>query len=333
MPKIPANIIISRTDSIGDVVLTLPVAAVLKMQFPAMTIAFMGKAYTRPVIEACTAVDLFIDKDDFLQKEILINGKQPEAILHVFPQQEIARRAKALQIPLRIGTTNRLYHWYTCNELVTLSRKNSALHEAQLNLKLLDCFGVDTDFSLSQIIDQFPAARLEPLAEKFRQLIDPHRYNLILHPKSQGSGREWPLDHYVDLVRNLDPNRYKIFISGTAKERALLEPLFNAVGDMVTDITGMMSLSQFISFIHQCNGMLASSTGPIHLAAISGIDALAIFPPIRPLHPGRWQPLGKKVKVFVLDKNCSDCRKFTGICACVSGITPIAVQQYLDSII
>ncbi|RYG01290.1 MAG: glycosyl transferase family 9, partial [Chitinophagaceae bacterium] len=43
---IPENIIISRTDSIGDVVLTLPMAKIIKQQFPDCRIAFLGKEYT-----------------------------------------------------------------------------------------------------------------------------------------------------------------------------------------------------------------------------------------------------------------------------------------------
>ena len=69
MKNIPGNIIISRTDSIGDVVLTLPVAGILKRNFPNLQIAFMGRSYTKPVIEACKYVDTFIDAKDFL------NGK------------------------------------------------------------------------------------------------------------------------------------------------------------------------------------------------------------------------------------------------------------------
>ena len=62
----PQNIIISRTDSIGDVILTLPVSAVLKNYFPGVKIGFIGKSYTRPVIEACKFIDEFIDREDFL---------------------------------------------------------------------------------------------------------------------------------------------------------------------------------------------------------------------------------------------------------------------------
>src|SRR5580658_791432 len=137
MKHIPESIIISRTDSIGDVILTLPMAKILKDHFPQIKIAFLGRAYTKPVIEAAVFIDEFIDISDFLTREILIGNQKPAAILHVFPVPEIARRAKKLEIPLRIGTTNRIYHWFTCNRLIRLSRRNSVLHEAQLNLKLL----------------------------------------------------------------------------------------------------------------------------------------------------------------------------------------------------
>lgn len=332
MAKIPGNIIISRTDSIGDVVLTLPVASVLKRHFPGIIIAFMGRQYTRPVIEAFRDVDQFIDADDFLANDIQVNGKPPEAILHVFPSHAIASRAKALGIPLRIGTTNRWYHWTTCNQLVHLSRKNSDLHEAQLNVKLLRCFGIDTNISLQEIENSTGFEIIEPLEKDSELLVDATRYNLILHPKSQGSAREWPLSHYIDLIRSLDPSRYKIFISGVKKERALMGPLFEAVGHLVTDITGTMTLRQFIAFIGQCNGMLSCSTGPIHIAASVGIDAIGIYPPMRPIHPGRWRPLGKRVKVFVEDKTCSACRKFNGSCACIEYISPAMVKTYLESI-
>jgi ADP-heptose:LPS heptosyltransferase len=326
----PANIIISRTDSIGDVVLTLPVAAVLKKHFPNMQIGFMGKSYTRDVIEACTYIDQFIDVQDFLTGTVLINGQKPEAILHVFPVPQIAARARKLGIPFRIGTTNRIYHWTSCNQLVRLSRKKSSLHEAQLNIKLLSPLGINTDYSLEEIGNMYGLAKLQPLQPSLQSLLDPQRYKLILHPKSQGSGREWPLDHFIQLARSLNPDNYQIFISGTQKEHDALQPLLKEVGDLVTDLTGKMTLKQFMSFIEQCNGLVASGTGPIHLAAALGIDAMGIFPPIRPVHPGRWRPVGPKAKVFVMDKNCMDCKRNPASCHCMGEINALAVKNYLD---
>ena len=48
------TIAISRTDSIGDVVLTLPVCVWLKKKFPDIKIIFFGSTYTKPVIEFLT---------------------------------------------------------------------------------------------------------------------------------------------------------------------------------------------------------------------------------------------------------------------------------------
>ncbi|MDQ6764249.1 MAG: glycosyltransferase family 9 protein [Bacteroidota bacterium] len=331
MNYIPKNIIISRTDSIGDVILTLPVAKVLKDFFPGIKIGFIGRPYTKPVINACKYVDEFIDISDFLNKENLcVCNEKPAAILHVFPVSAIAKKAKQLAIPLRIGTTNRLYHWLTCNKLVKLSRKNSTLHEAQLNLLLLEPLGIKKIFSLEEIAGSFGLEKIEPLLPEFSQLLHPEKFNLILHPKSQGSAREWGIDNFISLIRSLDMERYQIFISGTEKEHVLLLPLLAAVGDKVIDISGKIGLDQFISFINHCDGLVANSTGPLHIAAALNKYAFGIFAPMRPIHPGRWAPVGKKAKFFVLNKECTDCRNNKIPCHCIKEVPPAWIKEALD---
>lgn len=330
MKNLPRNIVISRTDSIGDVILTLPVTAVLKQHFPGVIIGFLGKSYTRPVIEACKFVDEFIDVDDFLQKKVLLRGEPVECILHVFPVPRIAKRAVELRIPLRIGTQNRIYHWFTCNKLIKLSRKRSDLHEAQLNLAFLKPFGIHESFSLQQIAQWIGLEKLQPLPAQFASLIQKNKYNLILHPKSQGSAREWPLQNFLQLIQMLDTNRFNIFVSGTAKEKEHLQWLFENAGEKVTDITGKMSLREFMAFINACDGMVANSTGPLHIAAALGKDALGIYPPMRPVHPGRWAPLGKNAQVFVLDKQCSECKDNNAPCSCIMNIPAAWLKETLD---
>jgi heptosyltransferase-3 len=329
LKKTPRNIIISRTDSIGDVILTLPVAAVLKKHFPDITIGFMGRSYTKPVIEACRYVDEFIDVNDFLQKQVLVGGEPAECILHVFPVSNIAKRAREYRIPLRIGTTNRLYHWFTCNKLVKLSRKKSDLHEAQLNLVLLKALGIEETYSLQQIGQLTGLDNTQPLPSHLESLIQKDKYNLIIHPKSQGSAREWPLEKFNELIHSLDAGKFNIFISGTQKERDLMQWLFDKAGHLVTDITGKMSLTEFMAFIKECDGLVANSTGPLHIAAALGKDALGIYPPMRPVHPGRWAPLGPNATVFVLDKQCEACKNNKSACTCINEIPAAWLQETL----
>lgn len=290
----------------------------------------MGKAYTKPVIEACASVDLFIDVDAFMKEEITIFGEKPGAIVHVLPVAAIAVRAQKLKIPVRIGTTNRIFHWLTCNFLVKLSRKKSALHEAQLNIKLLEPFGIKTDYSLEEIGSSFALNNIQPLPGRFTALIDKGKYNLVLHPKSQGNGREWGLDNFVKLIHLLDIKKFKVFISGVEKERALLQQIFKEAGDKVTDITGLMNLSEFMSFIKACDGLIASGTGPIHLAAALGKDAFGIYPPIKPIHPGRWAPIGPAAQVFVVNKPCVDCKRNKMACHCMNEVDPLWLKDALN---
>ena len=313
--------IISRTDAIGDVVLTLPVAGVLKELYPQARVLFLGRSYTAEVVKASVHIDGFLDWDE-------IKTLPPaDAIIHVFPNKQIARLAKKAGIKMRIGTTNRIFHWFTCNRLVKLSRRHSPYHEAQLNLQLIKPLGAKDLYSLEEIGRYYGLSRLQPLPAGIAALPDRERYNLVLHPKSRGSAREWGLDNFRQLIRLLPREDFKIFVTGTAAEGEQLQTLFEEF-PFLTDLTGKLSLGQLMSFLSQAGGLVAASTGPLHLAAALGIDAIGLYPPIRPMHPGRWAPIGPKAKVFVRQGECEDCRK-SGACACMLGIPPASIRDYL----
>lgn len=319
----PERLIISRTDSLGDVVLTLPVAVWLKKEYPGSKIIFLGRDYSRAVIEACSAVDEFISADS--QYEL-----NADAILHVFPVRSIAKKAKQAGIKIRVGTSHRIYHWWTCNHLLNFGRKKSTLHEAQLNFKLLEPFAGQVDISLEELKSMTLLNKVRPLAEELQKLLDPGRINVILHPKSKGSAREWGLDNFGSLVRLLPRDKFKIFVTGTEAEGELCKDLVSEFSHL-NDLTGELSLDELISFISCADALVAASTGPLHIAAACGIHAIGIYAPMRPIHPGRWAPLGPKAEYLVLEKECSDCRK-SGACHCIKEISPSLVAERLNRI-
>lgn len=315
------SVILSRTDSIGDVVLTLPMAGYLKEYFPKCKIIFLGRNYTRDVVALSKYVDEFISWDE---TKVLPNA---DLIIHVFPVKEIASAAKETGISLRVGTTNRLFHWTTCNKLIKLSRKNSDRHESQLNMKLLEFLNIPTEVKLEDIKKYYGFTKAGPLAEEWLKQIDKTRANVILHPKSKGSAREWGLENFSELINSLPEDKFKIFISGTKEEGELAKPLFEK-HKHVTDLTGKLSLKQFISFINNADVLIAASTGPLHIAAALGKKAIGLFAPMRPIHPGRWMPVGEKAKYLVLNKECNDCRKSKD-CHC---IREIKSKQIVDDL-
>jgi heptosyltransferase-3 len=295
------HILISRTDAIGDVVLTLPMAGYLKELMPGCKVSFLGRNYTQPVINTCTAVDSFISYNSIevlpeQEQVAFFKDKKIDIIIHVFPVKEIARLAKLAQIKIRIGTTNRVYHWFTCNKLVKLSRKKSDLHEAQLNLILLKPLGLTQEQSPSAIIDHYCFENKVELPIQLSDVLNANKLNLILHPKSHGSGVEWGLDKFKELISLLPQERFNIIITGSNKEKELLKNWIDTLPDYVIDLTGKMSLVQLIAFVFKADGLVASGTGPLHIAAASGIYTMGLFPSLRPIHAGRWGPLGKKAQ-------------------------------------
>lgn len=332
------RIIISRTDAIGDVVLTLPLAGLLKARLGEdIRIIFLGRSYTYPVIACCSHVDEFLNYDAFSvlssagKKNFLADAKS-DAIIHVFPRKDIASAAYHASIPFRIGTSHRYFHWLQCNRLVHFGRKNSPLHESQLNVLLIKGLGLDhTPPPLKEISSLYGFKKIPALPPALSSLHDPEKFNLILHPRSHAHAREWNSRHYHELIRLLPPERFRIFITGSASEKEKLAGWISGLPVPVTDLTGKLTLEELISFISHCDGLVAASTGPLHIAAAAGIHALGIFPPLRPMHPGRWAPLGRRAGFLCADKKCSACRNQPSACSCMDEVSPQSVYALVNS--
>lgn len=324
------TIIISRTDSIGDVVLTLPMAGVIKKFYPNSKIIFLGKTYTKPVVELSKFVDEFINWDE-LQKVLnsidALKKYNADVFIHVFPNKDIARLVKSTKIPLRIGTFGRLHHILTCNKKVIFTRKKSDLHESQLNLKLLSPLGIAQHFELYELATLYGFEKIPLLKPELQSLIDPNRFNLILHPKSKGSAKEWGLNNYLALTKLLPKDQFKIFISGTEEEGKLIGNTFN-FDENIVSLIGKLSLTDFIAFIANTDGLVAASTGPLHIAAALNKKAIGLYAPKRPIHPDRWKPIGQHAQAVVFDDNCEQCAKGLD-CDCISKIEPQTIVHLL----
>lgn len=307
MSKInPKKIVISRTDSIGDVVLTLPVAGILKKKFPKATIIFLGNTYTKPIISCSEYVDEIWDWSQIEQLEYndqvkWLQKQEVDTFLHILPRKEIARLAKKANIETRIGTAHRSFHIMTCNKLVNFTRKRSDLHEAQLNTKLLSPLGIRKDYTLEELYGYIGFNKIPELGTNLSALLKKEKTNVILHCKSQGSAVEWGVKNFMDLATSLDPNKYEVFFTGTESEAQFFRSKI-PIQPNLHDLSGKMTLEELIAFIAKSDILVAASTGPLHIAGVCGIKAIGLFADVKPIHPGRWQPLGNKVIIFKSEK-------------------------------
>lgn len=326
----PETIIVSRTDSIGDVMLTLPMMGMLRGHYPKAKLVFLGRTYTEPVLRRCAHVDEVITLEELQANEgrdavAILRRVNADAIIHVFPERHVASWAKRAGIPHRIGTGHRWWHWTTCNERVSFTRRNSPLHEAQLNTKLLAPFDITGVPSLEALTALYGFEPGKP-NDTVRALLRNGRKHVVLHPLSKGSAVEWGLDRFTELIRLLDPARYHVLITGTESEAVRYRSVLPVNMQHVSDTGGQLSLDELITLIGASDALVAASTGPLHIAAASGIRTVGLFASQRPIHPGRWAPLGRDVHVLV-DRSAA---RLEDPAAQVHAITPERVLRLLD---
>jgi ADP-heptose:LPS heptosyltransferase len=219
----------------------------------------------------------------------------------------VAELAKKAKIKKRLATSHRLYNLWTCNRFVHFSRRKSDLHEAQLNLKMLTPLGIKDNFSLEKISELYGWIPRSPDKAKFKSYFSDSKFNLILHIKSFGNAKEWDSTNFLNLARQLPEDKFHFLITGTEKEGKMLYKEIPEIFSLVncTDVTGKFKMDEFYHFVQCADGLVACSTGPLHIAASKGIRALGLYPSARPKHAGRWGPIGPKAE-FIEDSSLLD---------------------------
>ncbi len=324
------TILISRTDAIGDVLLTLPLCGYLKEKIPGCKIIFLCKSYTMPIVHCCAHIDEVMDSAQLLSFSLteqiaILKSKKIDAVVHTLPNRSIAKLCKEAGIAKRIGTRNRWFHWLYCNTLVKLSRKNSDLHEAQLNIALAKQLVGAAIVPLAKLSQYYGFKSVTTLSPAHTALFNPAKKYVIIHPKSSGSAREWPLDKYQQLIDALLVKKYEVIITGTQADERTMHRWLLALPPQVHNLCGKLSLSELIALIAKADTLIACSTGPLHIAATLGIQAIGLYPAIRPMHIGRWGPIGKHAVALSSQSDCFRCT--ASQCSCIQFITVAMVLE------
>lgn len=329
--NVPRSVILSRPDNLGDAVVTLTMAGWIKHHAPGTRITAIAQRYTRPVWERCAHVDVTITIEELESAPggaaEAIRALRAGAIVHAFPHRRVASWARRARVPQRIGTSHRWWHWFTCNERVSFSRRRSDLHEAQLNIKLLEPFGIPMPATAAELVPH-AGFRVPPPSPDVRSLLRNDRKNVILHPLTKGSAAEWGLKNFAALIGQLDPSRYHCLLTGTAGDAARYRHSLPISAPHVTDTGGTLTLDQLMELIGASSALVAASTGPLHIAATSGIRAIGLFSMRRPVFPARWAPIGRDVHVLVNDPACERCAAGEA-CDCITRIGPQRVAELL----
>ena len=326
------RILIAKTTHLGDVVITLPLAARLKQQSPDCTVMFLTQARTAAVVGRCLDVDsVHTEPEDFDDLVALLASLQVDVFIQVNTSKRLAKAAKAAGIAVRIGSLFRLYNWWLCTHCVAISRGHSQLNKRLLDMQYLRPFGLG-EASLEQISTSYQFASQDPAPLIQRLGLAMHKRRILVHPcLITAKSHQWPLVAYQALMAAFDPKDYQWIITGTAADRTYLAPLLannNANVDCVNTV-GHLTLDELITLMMISDGLIASNTGPLHLAAALGIPVVGFYQS-NPAVYRRWAAVGRSVTLLHSDVACLG-DKHGKACLCVQAISPEQVKQAIIS--
>jgi len=325
----PPRILISRTDGMGDLCLTLPVFGWIKSVMPQVTTQLLVAPYAESLARKSKYVDevwVWRDRSPHAS-ESLLRETQADHIIHVFPQKELALAAQRAGIQNRSGVVGRPYHWFTCNRWVFQNRKSSGLHETELNLRIV-ARALGLNPPSVQEISQMAPQWVGYVPREGAGTREESRPRVLLHPFSFGSGREWPLSYFAEVSHALVAQGWEVWVGGSREEGTKVSPeqrsRFSAHCHWAF---GTHDLQGYLELIETMDALVASGTGPLHVAGISGRRAVGIFPPRRSIDASRWAPIGEGVRVLqkelkktegpLCKKPCSNTQ-----CHCMADVSP-----------
>jgi len=311
----PKNILLVRTDRIGDVILSLPLAETIKKQFPECKVTFLVKSYTLDLVKNHPFVDdvLILDETDNVPKIFSnvqkIKAKNFDNCIVVYPTFRIAFILFLSRIKNRIGTGYRSYSFFFTKKIYE-HRKYAEKHELQYNLNLLRVFGIEKELKTGEV--EFHLTISQEAKEKVKQFFTENKINearqlLIVHPGSGGSAVDLPLPKMKLLVHKLASLDVTVLITGNMSENEICQSLvFN---ENTINAAGRFSLSSLIAVIDRASIFISNSTGPLHIAAALKKYVVAFYPKIDACSARRWGPFTGKKIIFEPTIECHDCTR------------------------
>lgn len=308
------NILITRTDRLGDVVLTLPLITETKRIFKDARIFFLLKRNLGELLYDYLGIDELIFEEDiksFSSKYEFFKKIKPDLVINVKPRFDIALIFFLLGIKYRIGTG---YRWYSFlyNFKVYEHRKTSIKHESEYNVNLLRSFFSEVR-QVKEFHFRYSADERNNLENKLKEFKFSLKDNfIIIHPGSGGSAKDLPagkLSGFINVFLNDYPG-YKIIMTGLYDEKILAEDILKNAAEInrssVINTAGRLDLRELMILIDNSKLFISNSTGPMHIAGALNKNIICFFPNEAPMSDIRWKPPGDHVTVIKPDIETGD---------------------------
>jgi len=307
------NIVIIRTDRIGDVILTTPAIGALRRHWPRSRLTVLVSPLTADLVKGNPDID-FVMVDDRRDRHHGIHGFWK--LVHEIRKQHFdlaiiyhtKKRTNALAflagIPVRIGYHNNKWGFLLTHKIWD-DRPLGLKHESEYCLEVLNALGIHA------VAGPIFIPRQQQAQLWVAELLDQHNWTdrkiIAVHPGASCPTKMWPTIKFIEVMKVLKQKYACCFaVIGSTASAYAAQPIMEAMAADVLDLTGKTTVAQCVSLLGYCRLLISNDSGPVHMAAAVGTPVVSIFTRNQPgINPRRWRPLGPQTR-FVAPREQMD---------------------------
>ena len=342
------NILINRTDALGDTLLTLPMVKLIKEKKPEYKVGMLVGpkcAELMPLIEEIDRYWVF-NKDALTLRgkwkflTLVFREFRPDAYLFVGGSHWPSFYAWLKRVKARLGLLSKLPSFLFLNKGTRQSRSFEGRHESDYNMTLLAPLGIEhrwEERDKYQVRIKLDRAEKERVWQQFRREKG-EREMILFHVGMGGHTLNWPVGHYGELIlqlASLYPGRYFYTLSYTPVDRPYIEGLRQYLTRRAAELMegniyfyngAERGLRHFAHLLSHAKLFVGPSTGITHLANCLGAKQVLFYSPIKAQRAVRWGPFRENASVRVLtpEVKCEELLKCAGeVCSfyqCMEGM-------------
>jgi ADP-heptose:LPS heptosyltransferase len=272
--------LLSRTDVLGDLIISLPVMERLLSRLPEAEIHWLVRPATAPVLAGLAGVaGVHLRTGDPELAELMARLRFDAVLNLAHRDPQVITAARTAGVPIRVARSRGRQIWQA-SHVLWKGRYGSGRHEAMNVLDFLTPWGFQGGAPALPELALSPAEREQGRAD----LANPGDDRPVLGLVIRGSGAgAFPSPAWWERA---------MAVAARAGWRPLVISPAEAGPLPPADLRGLMGR------LRACAAVLGPSTGPVHLAAALGVPVLCLMG-LRPHHgPDRWAPLGRRVQVL-----------------------------------
>lgn len=310
----PDNIVIFRTDRIGEVLLSTVAVSALKKRYPDAEVSFVTSRYSkaivedRPDVKDVIVTDISPTEGVFSQASALaavLRGKKFDTAVVLNPHKVTHLACFLAGIPVRAGFSRK---WgFLLNLKAEDERSFGKKHEVEYTMDLMSLL----DASFLEAPKLFLNERSERTVEDLlrEKGVAGEKPLIAVHPSSSNPAKMWPAGYYVELIKRLKTDMdCKVLLLGSMDERELAEKIERESGVEAINLAGELDLKALAALLSRVDVFVGNDTGPMHMAAAVGAKVVVIFGRNIPgAGPRRWRPWGEGHVVFHETVDCDRC--------------------------